>query len=88
MRYAVIGMGAIGGYYGGKLAHSGQEVHFLSHSDYKYVREKGLSVDSCDGSFVEQMIETTRRWNGTPEIISWMVPAALPWALRGALTKL
>ena len=51
MRYAVIGMGAIGGYYGGKLAHSGQEVHFLSHSDYKYVREKGLSVDSCDGSF-------------------------------------
>ena len=26
-------------------------MHFLSHSDYKYVREKGLSVDSCDGSF-------------------------------------
>jgi len=51
MRYAVIGMGAIGGYYGGKLAYSGQEVHFLLHSDYKYVRENGLRVDSCDGSF-------------------------------------
>ena len=44
-------MGAIGGYYGGKLAYSGQEVHFLSHSDYQFVKEKGLQVDSCDGSF-------------------------------------
>ena len=51
MRYGIIGMGAIGGYYGGKLAHSGQEVHFLSHSDYQFVKEKGLQVDSCDGSF-------------------------------------
>lgn len=51
MRYGIIGMGAIGGFYGGKLAHSGQEVHFLSHSDFQYVKENGLQVDSCDGSF-------------------------------------
>lgn len=51
MRYGVIGTGAIGGYYGAKLAHAGKEVHFLSHSDYKYVKEHGLQVDSCDGSF-------------------------------------
>lgn len=50
-RYGVIGMGAIGGYYGAKLAYSGQDVHFLSHSDYAYVREHGLKVESCDGSF-------------------------------------
>ncbi|MBR5748013.1 MAG: putative 2-dehydropantoate 2-reductase [Prevotella sp.] len=51
MRYGIIGTGAIGGYYGGKLAHSGQEVHFLFHKDYDFVRENGLQVDSCDGSF-------------------------------------
>ena len=51
MRYGVIGAGAIGGYYGAKLAHSGKEVHFLSHSDYQYVKERGFQVDSCDGSF-------------------------------------
>ncbi len=51
MRYAVIGTGGIGGYYGGKLARSGREVHFLLHSDYDYVRRNGLQVDSCDGSF-------------------------------------
>lgn len=49
--YGVIGVGAIGGYYGSKLAYSGQEVHFLSHSDYAFVKENGMQVDSCDGSF-------------------------------------
>ena len=51
MKYGIIGVGAIGGYYGSKLAYSGQEVHFLSHSDYQYVKEHGMQVDSCDGSF-------------------------------------
>ena len=51
MTYSVIGMGAIGGYYGGRLANAGLEVHFLSHSDYAYVAAHGLRVDSCDGSF-------------------------------------
>ena len=44
-------MGAIGGYYGGRLAQAGREVHFLAHSDYQYVLQNGLRVDSCDGDF-------------------------------------
>jgi len=51
MRYGIIGTGAIGGYYGARLAQSGQEVHFLLHKDYEYVKKNGLQVDSCDGSF-------------------------------------
>jgi len=51
MKYGVIGTGAIGGYYGAKLAHAGQELHFLFRSDYEYVKQHGLQVDSCDGSF-------------------------------------
>ena len=51
MRYGIIGTGAIGGYYGAKLARAGQEVHFLLRSDYEYVKQHGLQVDSCDGSF-------------------------------------
>ena len=51
MRYGIIGVGAIGGYYGSKLAYSGQDVHFLSHSDYQFVKERGMQIDSCDGSF-------------------------------------
>ena len=51
MRYGIIGTGAIGGYYGAKLARAGQELHFLLRSDYEYVKQHGLQVDSCDGSF-------------------------------------
>lgn len=51
MKYGVIGSGAIGGYYGARLAQSGQELHFLLRSDYEYVRQHGLQIDSCDGSF-------------------------------------
>ena len=51
MKYGIIGTGAIGGFYGAKLARAGQEVHFLLHRDYEFVRDNGLQVDSCDGSF-------------------------------------
>ncbi|MBO4612711.1 MAG: putative 2-dehydropantoate 2-reductase [Bacteroidaceae bacterium] len=51
MKYGVIGTGAIGGYYGARLAHSGQEVHFLLHSDYEHVRQHGLRVLSPQGNF-------------------------------------
>ncbi|MGN1246045.1 MAG: putative 2-dehydropantoate 2-reductase [Muribaculaceae bacterium] len=51
MKYAIIGTGAIGAYYGAKLAYAGNDVHFLLHSDYDFVKAHGLQVDSCDGSF-------------------------------------
>lgn len=51
MKYAIIGTGAIGGYYGGKQANAGFDVHFLLHSDYDYVRQHGIQVNSCNGDF-------------------------------------
>ena len=52
MTYGIIGVGGVGGYYGGNLARIGKDVHFLFHSDYDYVKKHGLKVDSCDGNFV------------------------------------
>lgn len=51
MKYSIIGTGGIGGYYGGRLSEHGHDVHFLLHSDYKYVKEHGLRVDSVNGNF-------------------------------------
>ena len=51
MSYGIIGTGAIGGYYGAMLAKAGNEVHFLFHKDYEYVKQYGLQVDSCNGDF-------------------------------------
>ncbi|MEM6458477.1 MAG: putative 2-dehydropantoate 2-reductase [Planctomycetota bacterium] len=49
--YAVLGTGALGGYYGGLLARAGFETHFLLRSDFEHVRDHGLRVDSKDGDF-------------------------------------
>lgn len=51
MRYSIIGTGGIGGYYGGRLAQHGHDVHFLLHSDYKHVKAHGLCIDSVNGGF-------------------------------------
>src|SRR3954464_15675667 len=48
---AIIGSGAVGGYYGGRLAQHGRAVHFLLRSDYGFVREHGLRVRSIAGDF-------------------------------------
>lgn len=45
-RIAIVGAGAIGLYYGGKLAHFGRDVHFLLRSDYEIVRKRGLRIRS------------------------------------------
>ncbi len=50
-RIAVIGAGAVGGYYGGRLALAGHEVRFLVRSDYEAWRRHGLRVLSKDGDF-------------------------------------
>ncbi len=51
MKYAVVGCGAVGGYFGAKLSKAGNEVHFLLRSDYEFVKEHGLQVNSCNGDF-------------------------------------
>lgn len=51
MRIAVIGSGALGGFYGAKLAHAGFDVHFLMRRDYHAVRQNGLTVKSYQGDF-------------------------------------
>lgn len=51
MKIAVLGAGAVGGYYGGRLVQSGAEVHFLYRSEYQAVQETGLHLHSVDGDW-------------------------------------
>jgi 2-dehydropantoate 2-reductase len=48
---AIVGSGAVGCYYGGRLAQHGLGVHFLLRSSYDSVRQRGLVVRSLDGDF-------------------------------------
>jgi 2-dehydropantoate 2-reductase len=51
-RIAIIGTGAVGAYYGGRLAQHGHDVHFLLRGDYQAVKQNGWNIRSCDGDFV------------------------------------
>jgi 2-dehydropantoate 2-reductase len=43
-RIAVVGSGAIGSYYGAKLARGGSDVHFLMRGDLAEIRRSGLHI--------------------------------------------
>jgi len=44
LRIGIIGSGAVGTYYGAKLAHAGSDVHFLMRGDLTEVRRDGILV--------------------------------------------
>ncbi|MGH7536583.1 MAG: ketopantoate reductase family protein, partial [Gemmatimonadales bacterium] len=55
MRIAVFGTGAVGGYFGGRLAQAGAEVVFIARGDHlAAIRRGGLKVTSVAGDFVVQ----------------------------------
>ncbi len=66
MKIGIIGTGAVGGYYGGLLARSGFDVHFLLHSDYEHVRQYGLMVESKNGDFAIDAVNAYQRAEDMP----------------------
>lgn len=52
MKIAIMGTGGVGGYYGGLLVRSGQDVTFIARGLHlQALREKGLQVRSVHGNF-------------------------------------
>ncbi len=48
---AVIGAGAVGTFYGARIARAGYRVKFLMRRDYQAVKRNGLRVQSIWGDF-------------------------------------
>lgn len=73
-RIAVIGSGAVGSYYGGRLAEAGHDVRFLLRRDYHAVNKKGLQITSPDGDFA---LECPRVFQNPTEIgpVDWVICA-------------
>ena len=67
MKFAIVGTGALGGFYGGLLARIGQEVHFLMRSDAAFVRQHGLRVDSKLGDFHLPSVQVHESVDTIPE---------------------
>jgi 2-dehydropantoate 2-reductase len=59
-RIAIVGSGAVGCYYGGRLAQHGADVHFLMRSDFEVVSRDGLHVRSHEGDFHLEKVNAHR----------------------------
>ena len=71
-RILVVGTGAIGGFYGGKLAQAGGRVTTLCRSDYELVKSKGITVTSTLGDFhftPEKVIRDLGEYGPPPDYI-------------------
>lgn len=53
MKIAIFGTGGVGGYFGGLLAHGGNEVHFIARGAHlAAIQERGLQINSVNGDFL------------------------------------
>ncbi|MFW6115903.1 MAG: 2-dehydropantoate 2-reductase [Chloroflexota bacterium] len=60
MRIAVFGAGAVGGYFGGRLAQAGEDVVFIARGAHlRAMQRHGLRVDSIEGDFSIDPVQTT-----------------------------
>jgi 2-dehydropantoate 2-reductase len=86
LRYGIVGSGALGGYYGAKLANAGCDVHFLMRNDLEAVRRNGLTVRSKDGDIHLPEVNA----HGRPEEMGRcdMVLIGLKTTSNGALPEL
>ena len=71
-RILVVGTGAIGGFYGGKLAQTGARVSTLCRSDYDIVSANGIAVSSVTGDFhfkPERVIRPVNEYGPPPDYL-------------------
>ena len=60
MRVGVFGAGGVGGYFGGKLAQSGEEVQFIARGEHlKALQTNGMQVESDQGDFWLKSVQAT-----------------------------
>jgi 2-dehydropantoate 2-reductase len=84
MRFAVFGTGAVGGYFGGRLAEAGDEVILIARGEHlQAMHDHGLRVDSPKGDFVVHSVQATQDPSqvGTVDVVlvgvkAWQVPEA------------
>ncbi len=84
MRVAVYGTGAVGGYFGGRLAQAGVDVTFIARGAHlEAIREKGLQVESIQGDFAIQPAKVT----SDPQdvgIVDLVILGVKSWQVREA----
>src|SRR5579862_1975232 len=60
MRIAIVGVGGVGGYFGGRLAQAQEDVVFIARGEHvRAIQTQGLRVESIKGDFIIQPAQAT-----------------------------
>ena len=88
--YTVIGTGAVGAFYGAKLAAAGHRVRFLGRSDVPALRRDGLRVTSAGGELVLDRVDAFDDPTLVPasDVVLVAVKATMPNPAAATLTDL
>ncbi len=86
MRIAVFGAGAVGGYFGARLARAGEDVVLIARGAHlEAIRQRGLSVESPLGDFHIYPVQATDNPEeaGPADVVlvgvkAWQVPEVAP----------
>jgi 2-dehydropantoate 2-reductase len=68
----IVGAGAVGSYYGGRLSQSGAKVSVLSRSDYEEVKKNGINIQSVNGDFKfipDEVVKSVSDYSKKPDYI-------------------
>jgi 2-dehydropantoate 2-reductase len=88
MRFAVVGSGGVGGYFGGRLAEAGHDVTFLARGAHlSAIRERGLRVESTEGDFIVAPARATED-AFTVEPVDLVLLAVKTWQVKDAASQL
>ncbi|MGE5443787.1 MAG: ketopantoate reductase family protein [Ignavibacteriales bacterium] len=85
MRIAVVGAGVVGGYFGGHLAHAGEDIVFVERGrTLQALREHGLQVESVDGNFIVRSAQATDNPKSVGAV-DMVLLAVKGWQVLGAI---
>ncbi|TMU85190.1 ketopantoate reductase family protein [Bacillus sp. BHET2] len=87
MRILVVGAGAVGGYFGGRLIEKGEDVTFLVREKREHqLKEHGLHIESIHGDF--QCMPQTLRAEEKAEPFDAIILSTKAYHLTGAIESL
>lgn len=84
MRFAIMGSGGVGGYFGARLAEAGEDVIFIARGEHlAAIRQNGLAITSIKGDVSIHPAQATDE-PGSVGIVDCVIVAVKAWQVREA----
>jgi len=88
MKFAILGTGGVGGYFGGRLAQIGADVTFIARGkNLETMRTSGLRVDSIQGNFLLEQVQVAGSAESLHDI-DVIILATKAWQLDSAIDSI